>query len=417
MDNKTKGAWILHHKNKIDNVTGVQSEFEEIILAGKCSALLSSISSTEQLTLSNRRVAALAAVAGINRKLELPNIIEILSKQRLINKGSDGIEVLALTSASILEYTTRIFEENEPNKVEDAVIDLSEKASESPILSGKAIEYVSDLYGLDYSTSSDVINRSKSIGFFDYETTRDFKELLFNGNLFRNQDITKISNVLAALSPSEAQKMKEANELINVSGCEPLENIVKLMGTDLFNKLQSIGIYDVSSIVNEIGECLFVTKPSSFCKFSSSQIDDAFDLAKAFVASLTYGMTKRSSSYGRIRMIESLMKNLINGLWVGPATAIGQDYKVLEMKGVVKVKQEANGMYSMKLLKADVGKLALAVILEGSTVSSMLSVLPSASISGFVPPEQNRSITRKQLTTPIKRSVSEILESIRTGDL
>jgi len=116
-------------------------------------------------------------------------------------------------------------------------------------------------------------------------------------------------------------------------------------------------------------------------------------------------------------MIEALMRNLISGYWVGPATAIGQDYKVLEMKGVVQVRQESTGRYSMRLLKADVGKLALAVIQEGSTVSSMLTVLPSASVSGFVAPEQNRIITRKHLTAPIKKSVSDILDSIRTGDL
>jgi len=264
MDDKTKGAWILHHKNKLDNVTGIQSEFEDIILAGKCSVLLSSISSTNQAALPNIRVEALAAAVGISRKLELPNILNVLSEQRLINIGKNGIEVLGLTSSSILEYTTRIFNENEPNKVEDAVIDLSEKASESPIISEKAIEYVSDLHGIDLATSADVISRSKSIGFFDYETTRDNKELLFNGNLFRNEDITKIANVLAALTPGDAQKMKDANALLNMSGCEPLENVVMIMGTDLFNRLQSIGIYDVSSITNEVGECLFVTKPASF---------------------------------------------------------------------------------------------------------------------------------------------------------
>lgn len=49
-------------------------------------------------------------------------------------------------------------------------------------------------------------------------------------------------------------------------------------------------------LVMKKGEVGFLTKPSSFSKYSSSDVDDAFDLAKAFVSSLTYGMTKSSHS-------------------------------------------------------------------------------------------------------------------------
>ena len=66
-------------------------------------------------------------------------------------------------------------------------------------------------------------------------------------------------------------------------------------------------------------------------------IDDAFDLAKALVAALTYGMTERSSGTGRIQSIDLLLGRLIAGGSVGPATAIGQDYRVLEEKRVVEI--------------------------------------------------------------------------------
>jgi len=417
MDNKTKGAWIIHHKNKLDTVSGAQSDFEDIILAGKCSVLLSSISCTNENELDNARLYALAAAVGINRKLELPNILSTLDKQRLINIGKQGIAVLGLTTSSVLEYTTQIYNENEPNDIEESTIFLSEKASESPIVTERAKEYISDVFNFDQTTTDDIIDRGKRIGFFDYESIRTKQELLFNGNLFRNSDMTKVASVLASLTSDENRIMTECNQLLDNSGCLPLEDIVKISGTDLFNKLQSIGLYDVSSVANESGECLFVTRPSSFCKFTSSQVDDAFDLAKAFVSSLTFGMLKSTGNRGKIRMIEALMRNLINGYWVGPATAIGQDYKILELKGVVQVKQEKNGLFSMKLLKKEVGELALAVIQDGSAVSGSLSMIPSANVSTFLPPEHNRAITRKKLTAPLKKSVSEILDSIRTGDL
>jgi len=185
----------------------------------------------------------------------------------------------------------------------------------------------------------------------------------------------------------------------------------------LFNKLQSIGLYDVNSVANEMGSYLYATKPSSFCKFTASIVDDAFDLAKAFVTSLTYGMLQSEYSRGRIRMIEVLMGKLISGGWVGPATAIGHDYKMLELKGVILVRPDANGMFNMKLLKKDVGQLALAVIQEGNVASSMLSTIPGASISSYSSPETNRIITRKKATVPIKKGISDLLESIRTGEI
>jgi hypothetical protein len=132
MDRKTKGAWIVHHKVKLDEISGVESDFMNIVLAGKCSTLLSSISQSRQTTLTMDRVRVLTQAAGINYKTELPAILNELERQKLIEQSSTGIEVLGLTSASILEHTTTIFEENEPLPQENAVIELSDKASERP---------------------------------------------------------------------------------------------------------------------------------------------------------------------------------------------------------------------------------------------------------------------------------------------
>jgi hypothetical protein len=164
MDNKTKGAWIVHHKSKLDMVSGTQSDFVNITLAGKCSVLLSAISGTNNNTIGNQKLYALASAVDINPKLELPKILSILEGQRLIDKTSSGIEILGLTTTSILEYTTKIYQENDPNKIEESVISLSEKASESPVLVGRAQQYISDTYMIDSSTSKEIIDNGKQIG-------------------------------------------------------------------------------------------------------------------------------------------------------------------------------------------------------------------------------------------------------------
>jgi hypothetical protein len=116
-------------------------------------------------------------------------------------------------------------------------------------------------------------------------------------------------------------------------------------------------------------------------------------------------------------MITALMNKLIGGSWIGPATAIGQDYQALELRGVVEVKPSGGSMYSMRLLKPEVGKLALAVIQEGEVTYETIGQLPSAAISHYVEPETNRVVTRKNISEPLKRGVGNLLTELRTGGL
>jgi hypothetical protein len=43
MDNKTKGAWLVHHAQKLQHVSNTLGEFENINVAGKMGLLLSSL--------------------------------------------------------------------------------------------------------------------------------------------------------------------------------------------------------------------------------------------------------------------------------------------------------------------------------------------------------------------------------------
>ena len=111
------------------------------------------------------------------------------------------------------------------------------------------------------------------------------------------------------------------------------------------------------------------------------------------------------------------LKHLINGYWVGPATAIGQDYKILELKGVIQVRPEDGGMFSMKLLKKDIGELAYKVISEGEASTSCMAQFPSVSATRYVAPEPNRIVKRKKQSAPLKRGIATLLNDLRTGGI
>lgn len=379
--------------------------------------MLSAISASSQTQLPQSQVDALAKANNISPRAEVPAILTELERQRLIDRGSGTIEVLGLTTSTVLEYTSTVFDEADHENYEDAVIEVSDTASEIPLTDAVAKARMSDEFKMTSNRAEDVIVLATNIGFFDAEEISDRERLLFNGNLFKRDEAKKINAVIASLKPNEAAQLREINERLYKAGCLPLKVATDVLGELLFDKLHSIGLFDVSVVGNESGKNWFVTRPAAFSKFTNSIADDALDLAKALVASLTYGMTVSSFYRGRIQMIDALMSKLINGGTVGPATAIGSDYQALELKGVVKVTPSTGGMFTMRLMKPEVGRLALAVIQDGDITAESIVHIPGARVTEYVNPERTREIRRRESAPAVKVSARNLLNEIRTGGL
>lgn len=416
MEKKTSGAWIVHHTKKLRQVVS-QGEFEQIETAGKCGLLLSSLSQTDQATVPKDKIDALAKAAGINTRTELPALIEELASHHLIStsKTTKDIEILGLTGSSVLQHVTDIFESFSPQAEEKAALYLAELASNRPLKDTSAIEQISDTFKITKTKSKELIESSEEIGFIDSEELDDKNKLFFNGNLFRKENAKKVSAVLSSLSTTDAGKITTITEMLKKNGCLELQLVQKELGTTLFQKCQAIAMFDVNEVSNSDESVKYVTLPSAFNKFVDPIVDDAFDLAKALVASLTYGITKSSSGRGKIQMIGVLLGKLVKGYWIGPATAIGQDYKVLEIKGVVQVRHEKGSMYSMKLLKREIGEIALQVLISGDGSTAALEEMPQISLSDYIGPEENRAVLRKKTKKASPRAVSAILDTLRTG--
>jgi len=299
MDKKTQGAWIVHHAEKLKAVTNADNEFVQINFAGKCGVLLSSLASDSQSQLDNQRVNALAKAANINFLTELPTFINELERQKLISKGSSAIEVLGMGAGSVLEHTSRIFNEAEPESKELAAIQLSEDCSQSPMDESVAKESISDVFRLNSQHTDVLFHNVECIGLVDSELTYSNNKLLFNGNLFRGGDTGKIYSIISSISEEESSKFIELNQALSKDGCLSSTFVKKILGESLYIKAQSIGLFDVNAIGNESGQHEFVTKPSAFNKYSSSTVEDAFDLAKAFVTS--WGLkSKRTETYAKL---------------------------------------------------------------------------------------------------------------------
>lgn len=414
MEKKTEGAWIINHTKKLQKVDNTQ-DFEEIELAGKCGVFLSNLAAShEQSDLDLDKVDAIAKASNL-KKIELNSIKQTLSEARLINVASNGsISVLGVTTSAVLGHTSDIFNSTNPSNFQMAAIDLAENISDLPKEERILEEYISDTHKLAKNEVTDLFKQSENIGFVDYETLDDRSKMYFNGNLFRRDFMKKTQAVLSTLSQTEVDHINDVDVQLSQKGCLALEDAKKILGDQLLSKLQSIGMYDFNDVSNAMETKTIVTKPSAFSKYGNPFEEDALDLAKAFVSSLFYGMNYSASSRGQITMLQKLMQRLIDGYEIGPATAIGQDYKLLEFRRVVKLRPDSiyPDRYHMKLLKKDVGELAMQVLQFGNAIQH--TVMGSGSVTNYVGPEQKRIANRLKENEVSKKSIAQTLKTIRS---
>jgi hypothetical protein len=418
IEKRARGAWAIHHAQKTAATVNGSAEFSALDTAGKAASLLSQLAASDQITIEKTRVDALAKAAGLNARLEVPALLDLLEGRRLISRSSRGdVEILGLSSSATVGHAADLFDDLDPTEEERAAIALSEVTSSAPQSAARVVEFIGDEFKLSKPARDNLIERSEVFGFVDAEGAGADK-LFFNGNLFRRDNLAKTARVLGSLSSQESALITSIDQMLASKGCMPVGDVEHKLGLKLFEKLMAAGMYDVNMVANNSGEFGFVTRPSAFHKFNDPVADDAFDLAKALVAALTFGMTQSESGRGKIEMIGALLRKLISGGIVGPATAIGEDYRVLEHKGVLKLTPGPKYGFLMKLLKKDVGEMALAVLTTGDTAADVVDRPLPGVLNGYTGPERTRSQFRnKKQTPPSRKDTFDVLSALRTGGL
>lgn len=418
MEKKTKGAWLINHTKRLSELQGVH-EFEDIELAGKCGIFLSNLAaSNEESDINSDKVNAIARVSNV-KKTEIDTIKRKLVEAQLIDVSANGaISVIGITTSSVLGHTNDIFSNSNPSNYQQAALDLSDSISDLPKPQDFLTEYISDNHKLSTKETQNLIRDASEIGFVDHEKLDDGSNIFFNGNLFKRDNLTKTNAVLSSLKPSEVAHIIELDELLKTTGCITVIKAEEILGKELLPKLQAIGMYDFNEVSNSKETVTFLTKPAAFAKYGNPFEEDALDLAKAFVAALYYGINFSPSNRGKINMLKLLMRKLVNGNEVGPATAIGQDYKILELRRVIQIRRDITfpNRYHMKLLKKDIGELALQVLETGDATEQtvMNAVITPSDVTSYVGPEENRVFNRKRQSEQAKEKIAEIIRTFRS---
>jgi hypothetical protein len=414
MEKQTTGAWVVHHGRKVAADMRGAAEFSAIDLAAKSAGLLARLGESDEATLTADQVTAAAKIGNLNPKTELGACLDHLQKRKLIDRSASGaVSVLGVTGTSALTHAADLFEDNDPQATERAAITLAELSSQAPVSATGAIELIGDTHELTKSDASDFVQQAIQIGFVDSEGDGTDK-LLFNGNLFRRDTAQKAKRVLDSLNSNEQSKIQEFDTKLKARGAVTATTATKILGEPLFAKVRAAALYDMNIVSNEAGDHVFITSPGSFHKFSDPLTEDAFDHAKALVAALTYGMTHSSTARGQIWGIELLLGKLIRGGTVGPATAIGNDYRALELERVVQTEPAGYG-FKMRLLKREVGVIALEVLKGRNAAAAALETLPSAGMRSYTAPEVARVGLRKNQSAASRAQTRSLLSAVRGG--
>lgn len=420
IDNKTRGAWLLSQSKSIDAFQNA-GRLENIQYAGRAGRLYNllrrNIEGSTTSTLDATSVTEICHANGIDRSVREAALFKLKQEGRIDVTESGAISVLGATATGVLETTAAIFDSCSPTNEEQAVIHLSERVAQRPAERGEIEEYVSDTFKIAQSQTSSLIDICKNIAILD-QAEANGRALLFNNNTFRDgQYAKKAYHLMQSLSAAEAGSLQTFQDALKLRGAIIDTEAQRILGSGLFNRLVGVGLFDRLEVSNNTEAVGYLTSPDSFQKYGRPFEDDPIDDAKALLASLTYGMTRSASSRGNIRMPIALLSNLINGLEVGGengVSAIGEDYRELEKRQVVQVIPKRNRRFKMKLLKKDVGELAMT-ILSGHTAAPEALLMDGSAARSFKGPGENRRVIRDKHTLSDNQYITNALDRLRSG--
>jgi hypothetical protein len=206
---------------------------------------------------------------------------------------------------------------------------------------------------IELQTDFRILKRSSSPG---------FPPLIYSPYVW-GENAGKIIGFVSHLDKRSKEVVENLLNAVSLNQGMPLEDITEVP-TGIFSASRKTGLVDVCHVSTRTGvEKCFAFTPRMWGTLKNDLlVPDIYDDVKLFLSCIGFG--KRYSAISRIFSPVQLVDALVRRGEVGPATAIGSDYVLLEKQGIVKVKEDNihSGRYNMYLVKEDVAKVALEVL-------------------------------------------------------
>jgi hypothetical protein len=420
-----KGAWIASTKKHLDRLqySAEVAEFSATEVAGKASHLLASLQADSAETIFPERLKAYSVTAKI-RQTELNTILSKLEADGRIevkrNRKGDvtGVDVYTFAKEDVLRSGARIFDSSDPTLRELASIDALEHVCYLPRTESELMEYLCNI-GFEEEDAEVTIKLQEQLTLVGIDRSPALDEpVLFNEHAFV-QNPSKIAKALKSLNSQDRQTIIDIQNYVENAGAVLYERLIRKFSPKIINLMEGLGLLDKQEVLSPIGNCYFVTLPQTFGVFSGKVGIgvDSFHHAKMLLCCITFGSIKSTHNRGRIKDPIWIINALLRGDEVGPCTAIGEDYTILEHEGVISLrlgKQKIGKQFFMRLRKKEVGELARQILSYRRTFSDAIDVPDPGPATGYVNPQEKRAELLARRTRGVEEIQNRLLVSLRT---
>jgi hypothetical protein len=428
MDKLTKGTWIVNTTKHISDVKTVTQElayYEATERAGKAGALLGRLVADQQEIITYDTAKAFARQSSISPDA-VDTYLKILRNAGKVDYSSDSldnikeIEIYCFSGTSALETVADVYGNLNPSQEEQASLNALHATYELPRYEDEVMELLTESE-FSEAVARNTIQLQKVFGLV--KTSGDSASpILYNEYAFTG-DPQRTIKALDNLSTEERDNVQEVLQLVMDSQGFLREAMPANIRPDIVTMMEGVGLLDGITVRSPYGEATYYTTPQlrgqGVGTFSLSE--DVFHKAKILLGCLRFGQTKSNYGRGKIdtqQKMLNIVNKLLRGDWTGPCTAIGQDYQLLEIDGVIETQPANYGMFFMKLRQIEVGKLAVQML-------SHNKVVPEADVnvqeflkeqpSDYIIPEARKQFITARATQPVKELREKLLNSIRTG--
>jgi hypothetical protein len=402
------------------NDSNISAYFGVTRLVGQTGLFLSSLRS--QTRIEWRKFVALAAHSFIDIPTLKLNVKPWLESQGYIEvhgtNDTDTVICNVLDYDAILRSISEFWRSLGPSVEELLVLEILDQGIRIPTAKSDAFNFLS-------SNSEDKVNRALDLasgyGIVKVIDVHGMGEPIIYSPLIWGDNIGKASRALSHLDNNKRALLLTLIESIRGYQGGPEEAAKKWATKNgepaLVEFAVNLGLLDRTEILTkEGGITSFLTTPHLYGELAATQGKDVCDRIRLFLDSIRHGQHYGHWYTGRIQDPVTLLGKLIDTGEIGPCTAIGRDYVLVERAGVVKVKPSASrpGQFSMHVVQTDTVQL-IRDILEKKTQPIDMEFRPQGGTPGqdrFVSAEQTRAKIGK-LPEPMREAEAEMIRKLR----
>jgi hypothetical protein len=301
-----------------------------------------------------------------------------------------GIEERIGVTASVPEITARLFKRFIGSEVERCALDSAELAATTPLTER---DHRDQLVQADHAECHHMqaMQLLASIGVLGRVRSSTLREDVVYSPHVWGSEAVDIAGFLHALPEAERTQLTGLTRETMMRPGLPLSKLG--VPDNLLTGARKVGLVDGARVHTAGSERLFAFPPDLDKRLFGGRADVAHQ-RKLFTAHILNGHYFAPSTNGRINDPVLLVERLIERGSVGPATAIGREYPLLESAGIVRTRMAFGERRYLDLVQRDVAVDSLELIKraldvnDGATDQQPLSSLwlPGT----FTGPERDR---------------------------